>query len=67
MMRIDCPQCGRGFECGATDASAPCWCVALPALPREALGQGAQTCFCPECLRQHLRQKGLMTDRQEAP
>ncbi len=67
MTRIPCSLCGLGFDCGASDTRTPCWCVALPSLPRQALGQSAQTCFCPDCLREQLRQQGVTTDAQELP
>lgn len=49
-------MCGTLFACGMVDADAshPCWCVALPALPL-ALLEKDQTgkerlCLCPACL-----------------
>jgi hypothetical protein len=54
------------FDCGAVDPQTACWCVALPALPRQALGERADTCFCPDCLREQLRQNGLLPQKQEA-
>jgi hypothetical protein len=64
MSSSTCPLCARSFECGATDTSQPCWCVALPALPLEALGP--QGCYCPDCLQQQLLQRGLLPVKQEA-
>jgi hypothetical protein len=64
MSSTTCPLCGRGFECGVSDTSQPCWCVGLPALPREALG--SQGCYCPDCLRQQLQQWGVVPRPQES-
>lgn len=51
-----CEKCGKAFECGMADAGAasPCWCVALPPLPKDRLGRDAAGCYCPACLKQLL-------------
>ncbi|HEX2604594.1 MAG TPA: cysteine-rich CWC family protein [Oxalicibacterium sp.] len=44
-----CPQCHTQFTCTQKgEESAPCWCMSLPALPRESLNGAA--CLCPACL-----------------
>lgn len=53
-----CARCGAAFTCAMANGAddAPCWCVALPALPPSAYvtrdgDPGAGACFCPACLR----------------
>lgn len=52
----ECVKCGKAFDCGVADAgsTSPCWCTALPPLPRELLGREAAGCYCPDCLRRLL-------------
>ena len=53
-----CSVCGTLFACGMADADAshPCWCVALPALPLAFLEKDQtgkeRLCLCPACLTQ---------------
>jgi hypothetical protein len=48
-----CTRCGARFGCAMADgASAPCWCTQLP--PVLALPGIDASCWCPECLSQHI-------------
>lgn len=58
-----CKRCGAAFSCAMVDGSdgAPCWCTAMPpavAVPAPATGAATDvTCWCPDCLRQHIAEK----------
>lgn len=47
-----CARCGVEFVCGMRAAEAPCWCAALPPLPKPLDVQG---CVCRDCLEEALR------------
>lgn len=56
-----CPDCGIEFKCGVEQSGddAPCWCIQLPPLPRnaEATTNGTakmDSCFCPGCLQRRI-------------
>ena len=44
--RISCARCGMAFDCSL---SGGCWCAAEPY--RMPLGDAAEDCLCPQCLR----------------
>ena len=47
---VRCGECGQAFVCGLL-AGTPCWCAALPPLPKPAAGEG---CLCRACLARRL-------------
>jgi hypothetical protein len=46
--RIACARCGTPFACGL---SGDCWCAAEPYRMPMPLGESAEDCLCPDCLR----------------
>ncbi|MCB2211892.1 cysteine-rich CWC family protein [bacterium] len=51
-----CPECGAVFTCGIAAGEDRCWCMELPYLAGEMIGDGA--CLCPECLQRALEHTG---------
>lgn len=51
---LDCPKCGRTFECGVAADESPCWCFSKPRV--EKLPREFEDCLCPACLEEILRQ-----------
>lgn len=56
----ECVKCRKAFDCGMADpgTASPCWCSALPVLPREQLNREANACYCPDCLNALLARSG---------
>ena len=63
-----CALCGAQFSCAMADGSdAPCWCTVLPAaLPVPGPGAVAAACWCPACLKEHIRAAAVNTDSDAA-
>lgn len=60
---MNCPACGKSFNCKATDGAA-CWCTELPAvLPVNADSQ----CFCPDCLASQIAGRFKAEPEKAAP
>jgi len=60
-----CSLCGATFQCGQLDpdATAPCWCAALP--PAVPVPGGADSgCWCRACLQAHI---AAMASPEKAP
>ncbi|HEX4328432.1 MAG TPA: cysteine-rich CWC family protein [Burkholderiales bacterium] len=47
-----CARCGAPFTCGMVAGTPQCWCNALPPLPTLL---PFETCLCPACLEQALK------------
>ena len=56
----ECVKCRKAFDCGMADpgTAPPCWCSALPLLPRKQLDRDTRACYCPTCLDVLLAQSG---------
>jgi hypothetical protein len=42
----NCSRCGKGFQCGTTEAHGGCWCSLYPTLEVKTQAD----CMCSDCL-----------------
>ena len=64
-----CKRCGASFSCAMVDGNdgTPCWCTAMPpAVPVPSAATGL-TCWCPDCLKQHVAGKNQQPAPGSAP
>ncbi|MBU3598920.1 cysteine-rich CWC family protein [Polynucleobacter sp. 30F-ANTBAC] len=46
-----CFKCGLDFYCQSLAGETTCWCMALPALPKDQVSPD-QGCLCQKCLKE---------------
>jgi len=60
-----CPQCGTTFGCDIAQGKTHCWCMELPAIPKDITAKTAglsEGCLCPACLKELAQSVGHKND-----